>query len=80
MKQHQPGKSKLWATGPYHFDGFCRGQGVVADVTGTDKQTIRTSVANLVLYRGLHAEWVCHPVPTFSDSDNDDGEVVEDVR
>ena len=72
MKQRQPGKSKLRATGPYRFDGFRGGQGTVADVTGPDGHTIRTSVANLVPYRGLGAEWARHPAPTFSDSDEED--------
>ena len=52
---------------------------MVADITGQNGQTIYTSVANLVPYRGLRAEWARHPAPSYSDSDDDDSEVVEDV-
>ena len=51
---------------------------MVVDITGQDRQMIRTSVANLVPYRGLRAEWARHPAPNLSDSDEDDGDVVED--
>ena len=77
MKQRQPGNSKLQATGPYRFDGFCGVLGTVADTTGQNEQTIRTSAANLVPYWGLCTEWAHHPAPSLSDSDEDDGEVVE---
>ena len=52
---------------------------MVADITGQDGQTIHTSVTNLVPYWGLCAEWARHPAPNLSDSDEDDGEVVEDL-
>ena len=79
MKQRQPGKSKLRATSPYRFDRFRGGQGTVADITGPDGQTICTSVANFVPYRGLHAEWARHPAPNFSDSNEDNSEVLGDL-
>ena len=50
---------------------------MVTYITGQDGQMICTSVTNLVPYRGLHAEWARHPAPNLSDSDEDDGKVVE---
>ena len=52
---------------------------MVTDITGQDGQTIHASMANLVPYQGLRAEWAHHPAPSYSDSDDDNGEVVEDV-
>ena len=39
--------------GPYRFEGFRGGLGTVADVSTPTREVIRTSIANLLPYRGL---------------------------
>ena len=59
MKQKQPGKSKLRATGSYRFEDYRGAQGTGADITAPDGTVSRVSVANLVPYRG-NLNWPRH--------------------
>ena len=75
MKQKQPGKSRLRATGPYHLEGYRGAQGMVADITAPDGTVSRVSVANLVPYRGS-LNWPRHVAtaePHDSSSDEEGG-------
>ena len=52
MRQKQPGKSKLRATGPYWFEEYHGTNGAVAVIVAPDGTMLQVSVADLVPYCG----------------------------
>ena len=62
LKQKQPGKNKVRATGPYEFRAYEGCRGVTATIAKPGGEGMRVSVANLIPFRG-ERHVVVHELP-----------------
>ena len=62
LKQKQPEKNKVRATGPYKFRSYEGCRGVTAMITKPGGEGMRVSVANLIPFRG-ERHVVVHELP-----------------
>ena len=62
LKQKQPGKNKVRATGPYEFQSYEGRRGVTATIAKPGREGMQVSVANLIPFRG-ERQVLVHELP-----------------